>query len=501
MKNCKFLLVITGLLFFASCTKETHHVEKSIVSPKNKIIWTDAESQVLFQMRGKNNKVSMEEVNLLANDAIRLLDGNKPVKSGTSRRIATIKPLSLAKKQSTSFRSSSGEEETLSIPDTLAYLINFADSAGFTIIAADTRVETPILAMAYSGTLGTETNYPGIGVFLEGTEHYLIRSITEAEQLKDSLMSDIVAKLYYAHSDSTSTKALSPGEYTIISSELLDAGPWSPYYTKGPLLPVEWGQGNEYNEAFWNNVKNKKSCSTCPAGCVAVATAQIMSYWQYPTVIGNSTFNWSLLIQYTGAGTPDLNKWTYNKNNVPQSLSNQIADLMEKIGAAVGMSYGCNESSADSDDAIKFLKNKGYTGGSKKDYDYKSVTSSLINNCPVYAYGYTTDNTFLGIHVSYSGGHAWVIDGYRELARNVTLIVTYSGTPPNTPPTKANTTTWTEIVYTKQYANHIHNNWGWAGDYNAWFVSGCFDSHTSVNSQDHSANFKYNNKIYVDLKH
>lgn len=508
MKDCRIVWVTVGLLFFASCAKEKElSVKNNPLTDRNKIQWTPAELKVLHQMRGENYKLSMEEINLLANEEINFLDGKKPVKSGSSRRIETIMPLTSGEMQKSTLRSSS-ESESVNVPDTLAYAINFADSTGFTIIAADTRVENPVLATVYSGTLGSEiTNYPGMGIFLQGAELYIEQSILDFEQSKDSLMRDISAKLYYANSDSSATKIMPQEGYVILSEELLAVSPWVTTYTKGPLSPVEWGQGNEFGgDVFWDNVRYKKSCGTCPAGCVAVAIAHIMSYWKYPTTMGSSTYDWSLLNQYTGLGTSESYKtWTYNKfsYNVPLSLTNQIADLMEKIGTAVGMNWDCNSSGAGSDDAIQYLKSRGFSGGTKKNYDYSSVVSSLNNNRPVYIDGYAQ---------TASDGHAWVVDGYMNRMRTVTYTVVISGSQ-NQPVLPSNMEInqylgngkWSVLLYTQEYENRLHNNWGWAGLYNGWFLANCFDSHAesleNPYGNDHSANFQYKNTIYVDLNH
>jgi hypothetical protein len=58
-----------------------------------------------------------------------------------------------------------------------------------------------------------------------------------------------------------------------------------------------------------------------PVGCVAVATAQIMKYYQYP-----NSYNWSIM------------------PNNPGSL--ETARLMKEIGERLGVKYDCDASSA-----------------------------------------------------------------------------------------------------------------------------------------------------------
>lgn len=53
-------------------------------------------------------------------------------------------------------------------------------------------------------------------------------------------------------------------------------------------VPVKWGQGYPYNK----NVPYNCGSGKAPAGCVAIAMAQIMSYHKKP-----SNYNWNLLTQ------------------------------------------------------------------------------------------------------------------------------------------------------------------------------------------------------------
>ena len=72
-----------------------------------------------------------------------------------------------------------------------------------------------------------------------------------------------------------------------------------------PLLATKWGQ-SESNDGYCDvynyhtpNSNGKCSCSSnggvkCPAGCVAVAIAQIMKYWNYPVYLPNKVkqYDW-----------------------------------------------------------------------------------------------------------------------------------------------------------------------------------------------------------------
>lgn len=243
---------------------------------------TANEMKVLYQMRNKSNKIGLDEATAIANEVIAMLDADVATKAGAGRRIAQIKAVETAKTDKVLTKFINGED--VEMPDTLAYIVNFTDSTGFTVIAGDTRVEIPILCYAGNGTLGDTINNNGIAVFLQGTEAYIKRSIVESEQLKDSLMEDTLAKLkteglkdtVYLAEEEYATKAVAPEKYGVDEvTTYYEYGPWIVSSGVGPLLPVEWGQDDPYNEL----VKNK-NCSEnkTPTGCVATATAQIMAY-------------------------------------------------------------------------------------------------------------------------------------------------------------------------------------------------------------------------------
>lgn len=470
---------------------------------------TDAEMKVLYQMRSENNKVTFEEATLLANDVISFLDGEAAVKSGAARRIGSVAALRLDRERSVALKSADGS--SIEMPDTVAYVFNFADSAGFALIAGDTRIESPILAYVDEGTLGAEIDNPGLAVFLEGTEEYIERSIIEAEHLKDSLMSSIAAKLAYdAEEDDPGTKALSMPSIPMITS--ISVGAWVTTSRVYLLLPVEWHQRSPFNQAVSKTCDNKEESygGRAPAGCVAIATAQLMAYWQHPSSIDGYSFTWPLLRRFTcrpnrydnvsgklqvDANTTDING---------QNFNTQVARLVERIGKHVYMDYGCDGSGATTSDAVEYLRKLGYKYGVSgyfnehwelgQGYDHTTVFNSLNKGQPVLARGNSLKTTYLGFINTYSGGHAWVVDGYIFQKRQIRYTVQmyqlgrgYVGTP------------YIISGYTLPIF-YLHNNWGWGSDTNGYFVAGSFDSNAfHLNSETKAGNennYQYKIEIF-----
>jgi len=210
MKKMRLFLIAAALALAAACSKEEGlDVSQSLLNKE--VQFTDAELQALYQMRGSDNKVSIEEAMSFANDVIGFLDGEAALKSGTSRRIGSVAALRTDKAKTVALKSSDGTD--IELPDTVAYVVNFADSAGFALIAGDVRIGTPILAYVGEGALGNEIDNPGLAIFLEGTEEYILRSITDFENQKDSIVNEVLMKM--GVEDEAGTKIAKEPDYEI----------------------------------------------------------------------------------------------------------------------------------------------------------------------------------------------------------------------------------------------------------------------------------------------
>jgi hypothetical protein len=524
MKKIKVILLATLLLSGVACSNEENLNDgQLVVTDEAPVQLTDAEIDVLYRLRNENNKVGIEEATRLAYDVIGFLDGESAVKSGTARSISSISGFGFKRTQSVALKSNdeTDDETNVEIPDTVAYVFNFGDSDGYAIISADTRIEAPILAYAESGNLSDTIDNPGVILFLEGSEDYIVRSIADAEQKRDSLIAGIIAKFdAEAENESDTLDASDTKDCGTIPSgpaaaayyirTTITTGKWTTLSHVYPLSPVEWGQGDNFNEPFWRNVRYKNcDAGTSPAGCVAVAIAHIMSYWKYPASINGKSFNWTELNKYTGytpnfvtGYTPNLvnryKSWTDIISNAPPNIQTQAANLMENIGSKIGTSYGCGASGANSENAVKYLRSIGYKGGYTEGYNTNTIITSLNKKQPVVIRGdsYKTTRSYLfGLitSTSYSGGHSWVIDGYLYQEQSVTIK-------------SEKISKWTgqlisQDIYTYYIRSYsIHNNWGWYGLDNGYYNAGSFNSNAkevaSNTKSGDAGNFQYEVKIF-----
>ena len=517
MKKVLLFAAAAAIGFFA-CDMGEKVFEQT--QTKEKVELTQSEMDVLYSMRnGESNQVTLDEATKIANEVIGFLDAETATKSGNTRSIASTTALLSENEGEEKTKSGNAVVRGVEMPDTIAYIFNFEDGGGFTIIAADTRI-SPILCFTGTGMLDETNDNPGVDIFLEGMGYYIERSIVEAEAAKDSLLLDIMAKLMETGVSDTTNAATDsrtkdpiklpflPDDIVIVSiNTTYSYGSWSIDVRIGPLLTVEWAQGEPYSELvkFYNC-----SSGVAPTGCVITATSQLMSYWSHPASIDSYIFNWSLIRQYTwtpnrydGVGSKDIH--LTNTTTEANLVREQVARLMERIGFHIDAEYSCGETGAVSQYAVNFLKNRGYSGGTKENYSQTPVINSLNSNRPVFARG-NCYKTTIGNTITYSGGHAWIMDGYLRRKRSVTATTTMTyydmlinGLPG---PLITTTTTSSFIEYSPYY---LHNNWGWNSYANGFYSAGCFDTnsgphlHSNTKTVGNEGDFQYNNEIFPNI--
>ncbi len=312
-----------------------------------------------------------------------------------------------------------------------AYVFNYADGAGYTIIAADYRYE-PILSFGKTGSLNEGDSIPA------GMYEWMMHNLENIDLIRNGTLAD---KFKFQ-------SAYSTWAYTIDRMQLRDCclqpkvftptpydpcNNWDNHINEvvGPLIHTIWGQGNSpvhlpYND--FNYLLNTSiSCSGKKplAGCVPIATAQILKYWSKP----HPNYNYSQMDNSSGT-------------TASQSL---IAALCEP--AQLWANYGCTETSAPSSRVSPTLKGVyGYTSGGDfilyTNSERWNIRNNIINNRVVYAGGnnkVTYKDFFIFKSAKYDEAHAWLIDGFSR--SEVGCIARF----------------W------------FHMNWGYYGYFNDWF--------------------------------
>ncbi len=280
------------------------------------------------------------------------------------------------------------------------YVFNFTNSKGFIIVSADDRI-FPILGYSFENSFGNESTQPdAMKEWLENTNRQIAfildKKLNPEQKTKEAWKNQ--GNISFKNTKNTSDVS--------------------------PLIKTRWNQGKYYN-------------SLCPVGtggddghvwvgCVAVAMAQVMKYWNYPSYgSGQHSYNCSPY----GIQSADFASTYYDWASMPNSLNspnNAVATFLYHSGVSVNMGYAPGGSGAYMGSVVYALK---------KYFDYSKDIQILYKST------YTNQEwdsiirheLDLSQPVAMAGGnHAFVIDGY-------------------------------------QGSDYFHVNWGWGGSYDGYF--------------------------------
>ena len=208
-----------------------------------------------------------------------------------------------------------------------------------------------------------------------------------------------------------------------------------------PLISARFDQSSAWNDMCPEDPDGPGGNAL--VGCVAVSMAQIMHYWSYPEIgYGSHGYNhWDYGYLSANFGTS-----YYDYSEMPNNYAtNESQELLYHCGVAVNMGYGADGSGANvfggNPSAYYAMRNYFLF---RNDMDHvepsqygttqyrELLQNELDNNRPIIYVGYSSD-----------AGHAWNIDGYD--------------------------------------GEYFHNNWGWGGSQNGYFLLSSLNGFDSSN--------------------
>lgn len=260
--------------------------------------------------------------------------------------------------------------------DTVAYIINYANGGGFSIIAADNAVK-PLLAFSDKGHFSMENDIARV---------YFIGNIGKyAEQEK--------RKLYKTIQQSVT-------EDTI-------------YYWQEPIIKISLWQGEPFNKVV------DKHYPGCLAGCGPVSAAMIMSYCKSSLILNNYQYGFVAMKKALLAG-PGYNPYvpgfiTYSSKipltwiNTYDGAVNAFSQLLYDMGSLMDSEYDLKtkKSTAELSKAAEAIGRAGYIVSDTIPYDAVRVIEDLKDNI-IFQRGQCLENGEI-----VTGGHFWVIDGVK----------------------------------------------------------------------------------------
>lgn len=193
-----------------------------------------------------------------------------------------------------------------------------------------------------------------------------------------------------------------------------------------PIIKTTWNQSGAYN-----NYTPIDNAYHTPAGCVAVAMAQIMRYWEHPEKgFGEHSYTHDVY----GTLSANFDTTYYDWDNMPlHNANDNIAFLLYQVGVSINMDYNPSGSGSTIEksknaletyfdyntDHIRVLSKTIYSSNKKRYPDI--LKSELLNGRPIEYRGSSDD-----------AGHAFVFDGF--------------------------------------IGDYFHVNWGWGGNSDGYFT-------------------------------
>ena len=389
----------------------------------------DAVDGLLMQTETEQNTTNLlpkhrtyEEALSIAQSAIEMLGENYTTRSGEARSINTSDVQCIINNSST--RSA----EAL---DTLMYVFNFTDNAGFAVISAN-RATEELIAVTEQGhyAVDEETENEGFNIYMDMAKNYIGNTVAEMNYGPDVLL-DYKREIVY---DTLSY---------------------------GPYLDVRWGQQWPYNIYCFTSAGQQAR-----SGCVATALAQIMTFYEYPSSLTidytESPFlqelHWDdIKLHYLSRDTVESDcLYCFFSTITPTETHKEIGKLLRQLGHLLNSDYGTGETGAHGENVASVLQRLGYNFSEYQAYKDSIVQRSLSTKALVYMQGVRTDG---------KKGHAWVVDGHRRITKTTTEYIKPEGSE-----------LW-EIMYESyDIYNYNHINWGWDGTCNGYFSSGVYQA-------------------------
>lgn len=314
--------------------------------------------------------------------------------------------------------------------DTLYYVVNYADNAGFAIVSADDNASdgARLIAVTESGsyTAGETTENEGFNMYID--------MLSFGPPTTDSLITENPGRF--------------PGD---ILDSIVTLTDWVQVQ---PMVSVTWNQGYPYNQ--FCPMQKEDTTQLSVVGCAPVAVAQIFSAYGIPETFNcsfddNVSNNYSsCALNWTGINSTN---WRYTSQN---NYTEQVAMLLREVGHRCSAIYD-QETTAYLTDIIHTIPTFGYKIPVSTTYNYLTIVEELINARAVLMGGHRIKEN------NQVSGHAWVVDGYKSRDRDVAYY------------TYLDDGSYVLWETKHEDLDYLHINWGYSGQDNGYFKAGVFD--------------------------
>ncbi|MBQ7575890.1 MAG: C10 family peptidase [Bacteroidales bacterium] len=273
-------------------------------------------------------------------------------------------------------------DESFSTDEPLVYLINYQNDGGYAILAANSNLPDPVIAVTEKGTI-------------DGNLMIEDNNVSQESDFSAFMQNVIGNYLVNVGSDDQETEI-----ETRNNTALLNVS---------PLFPNWWYQEAEFSKYCLNEAGER-----CLVGCVGLATAMALCRYKK-----NSSFVHAYGTNYN---CKDMQDFLHSPKQVViqerESLADSVFRYVADVAKAVHTTFGTERSHASLQEAaIYFHSIQIYTAERHLNYKLDYVTDMLPSGKPVVMAGFN--------NITFSHGHAWIVDGIQQSYKSNGSVATY----------------------------------------------------------------------------
>lgn len=367
--------------------------------------------------------------------------------------------------------------------NTCLYAIQYND--GFDVISADKRSPVPI-ASCKTGIFDECNDREGFGGHLETMAEqvwfllhgYMREPSPEAvEYIESSLnfwklvnadSTYITEKTREGENDTNTPKTRfdppgpDPGHWELVNIRTEEI-----IYDSIPhLTATTWYQRSAYNDYCPDDMDTLGVIKDCPAGCVAIAGAQMLYFLHYKIGMPAASPSSGYCTGHVYDNTVQQDFWNYSQGTWDNMIAPRCTSyyygtdlyaalLVGDVGKKLDMLYAWDGSSAYTSDLVDYVfAPYGITSSYLNGYSSSIIVSSLLNGYPVVCSGSrllrSTDKV----------GHAFLIDGYKRYRTKTTYYYEWSTDDPTIIRQHPFVPRKTEVEYSSPHVSYYCMNWG-----------------------------------------
>ena len=323
-------------------------------------------------------------------DEAKVICGNS--KTNANARIGADKTILSAKSK----KDKNGED--------VYHVITYDNNKGFKVVSADKRA-FPLLVEAENGQF--DTTVTGVAIWMHGLEGYIEKQKSKKIAQSEDKYLKIIWKDFEESGDALKQIKTKKNGATANRLPPDDGGGGSncqdSYWSNENFLTTRWAQWGGFNNFCSPDPCGSVNgyCGRVPAGCGAVAMAQIMFRHQRP-----------LGFDYVNMTTANNDPFSCTFNAGQTEIARLVKYAFDRAGSSpitVSLPWSCSTNTSTFPWAIpSAFSDAGYSsGGNSQDYVFSNVRNDLLQGFPVIISGTK------GWIFNFDEWHIWVADGVR----------------------------------------------------------------------------------------